>query len=264
MAFETIELTRDAAGVARLTLERAQVHNALDGRLIGELLEAARRLDAEDGVRAVVLSGAGASFCAGADLNWMKDMAASEEARQLEGSRQVARLLMALNSLSKPLIGRINGPAYGGGVGLVSVCDIAIGTPDAKFALSEVRLGLQPANIAPYLVARIGPGAARRALLNAHLIDADEALAIGLLHRVVEPDELDAAVEREVRDVLRCAPKAVAATKRLIQRVAYRDPAEVQAEAAELLAEAWRSEEGREGIAAFLEKRKPSWRPPEG
>ena len=264
MAFETIKLERDAAGVARLTLDRPEVHNAMDARLIGELLEAARRLDADEGVRAVVLSGAGASFCAGADLNWMKDMAAREEAQQLEGSRQVALLLMALNDLSKPLIGRINGPAYGGGVGLVSVCDIAIGTPGAKFALREVRLGLQPANIAPYLVARIGPGAARRAMLNAHLIDAGEALKIGLLHQVVEPGELDAAVEREVHDTLECAPSAVAATKRLIAEVAYRDPAETQAGTAERLAKAWQSAEGREGIAAFLEKRKPSWHPRSG
>ena len=260
MTFETIRLEIDEVGVARLTLNRPEIHNAMNEQLQSELLEATRRLDAEGSVRAVVLTGAGESFCAGADLNWMRSIVGRSRAERVAGSREVAELMMSLNALSKPLIGRINGPAYGGGVGLVSVCDIAIGASSAKFALTEVRLGLPPANISPYVVARMGVRAARRAFLNAHVMSAAEAVKLGLLDEVVAPAELDAAVEDEVGDVLKCAPGAVAATKRLIQHVAYRDFADSIVYTADRLADAWETEEGREGIAAFLEKRKPSWR----
>ncbi len=259
MTFETIELDIDGAGVARLTLNRPEIHNAMNAQLQVELLEAARRLDADAGVRAVVLTGAGKSFCAGADLKWMKSVLGNSRTERVAGSAEVALLMMTLNGLSKPLIGRINGPAYGGGVGLVSVCDIAIGAANAKFMLSEVRLGLLPANIAPYVVARIGVRAARRSFLNAHLIGAEEARQIGLLDEVVAGAELDAAVERELADLMRCAPGAVRATKRLIAHVAYRDFRDSAVYTADRLADAWETDEGKEGIAAFLEKRQPAW-----
>ncbi len=264
MTFETIRLDIDEMGVARLTLDRPEIHNAMNERLQKELFEAARQLDADGGVRAVVLTGEGESFCAGADLNWMKGILDRSRAERVKGSREVAEMMMALNGLSKPLIGRVNGPAYGGGVGLVSVCDIAIGASTAKFALTEVRLGLSPANISPYVVARIGVRAARRVFLNAHLFDAHEALRMGLLDEVVEPAELDAAVAREVADVLKCAPGAVATAKRLIAHVAYRDFRDSAVYTADRLADGWDSAEGQEGIAAFLEKRRPSWRPERG
>ncbi|MEE8545730.1 MAG: crotonase/enoyl-CoA hydratase family protein [Alphaproteobacteria bacterium] len=259
MTFETIELDIDDAGVARLTLNRPEIHNAMSAQLQVELLAAVRRLDADADVRAVVLTGAGESFCAGADLKWMKSVLGNSRAERVAGSAEVALLMMTLNGLSKPLIGRINGPAYGGGVGLVSVCDIAIGAANAKFMLSEVRLGLLPANIAPYVVARIGVRAARRSFLNAHLIGAEEARQIGLLDEVVAAGELDAAVERELADLMRCAPGAVRATKRLIAHVAYRDFRDSAVYTADRLADAWETDEGKEGIAAFLEKRQPAW-----
>jgi methylglutaconyl-CoA hydratase len=261
MSYETILVDIDDRGVARLTLNRPEIFNAMNDQLTREVLAAARALDADDAVRAVVLTGAGESFCAGADLNWMKSVLHLSRAERVAGSAEVADLLMGLNDISKPLIGRINGPAYGGGVGLTSVCDITIGVTTCKFVLSEVKLGLLPANISPYVVARMGVRASRRCFLNAHPIDAAEAREYGLLDKVVEPDELDEAVEREIRDLLKCAPGAVAATKRLIAHVAYRDFRDSAVYTADRLADAWETEEGQEGIAAFLEKRKAAWVP---
>lgn len=261
MSYETILVDIDKRGVARLTLNRPKIFNAMNAQLIADVLDAARKLDADGSVRAVVLTGAGDAFCAGADLNWMKGVLHLSRAERVAGSTEVAELMMTLNGLSKPLIGRINGPAHGGGVGMVSVCDIAVGASGVKFRLSEVRLGLSPANISPYVVARMGVRAARRCFLNAHLIDAAEALRCGLLDEVVEPGALDEAVEREIEDLLKCAPGAVAATKKLIAHVAYRDFRDSAVYTADRLADAWETEEGQEGIAAFLEKRKAAWVP---
>ncbi|MCX7172068.1 MAG: enoyl-CoA hydratase-related protein [Proteobacteria bacterium] len=221
--YQTLTLSVDPRGIAYLTLARPQVHNALDAQLIAELRAAVTWLESQRGVRAVVLSGQGKSFCAGGDLGWMRENMDKSRARRVAETTELALMLRAMNELPMPLIGRINGPAYGGGVGMISVCDIAIGVATASFALTEVRLGLLPANIAPYVVARIGEANARRCMLTARRITAAEAKSSGLLNEVVDAAELDAAVERELADLLQCAPGAVTATKRLIAYVGTHD-----------------------------------------
>lgn len=259
-AYETLDLEVDDRGVARLTLARPQAHNALDARLIAELRQAVEELAPRGDVRAVVLTGVGESFCAGGDLRWMQENMKKTRAERLSESAALATTLRAMNELPMPVIGRINGPAYGGGIGMISVCDIAIGVEGARFALTEVSLGLLPANIAPYVVARIGAANARRMMLTARRMTALEAKALGLLNDVVSPAELDTAVEREIADVLRCAPGAVAATKKLIAFVDSHDLPTSMVYTADRLADAWDSAEGQEGVACFFEKRTPSWR----
>lgn len=259
-AYETLGLEIDDRGVARLMLARPQAHNALDARLIAELRQAVDELASRSDVRAVVLTGVGESFCAGGDLRWMQENMKKTRAERLSESAALATMLRAMNELPMPVIGRINGPAYGGGIGMISVCDIAIGVESAKFALTEVSLGLLPANIAPYVIARIGAANARRTMLTARRMTALEAKSFGLLHEVVRPAELDAAVEREIADLLRCAPGAVAATKKLIAFVDGHDLSTSMGYTADRLADAWDSAEGQEGVACFFEKRTPPWR----
>ena len=207
-----------------------------------------------------MLSGAGKKFCAGGDLGWMRANMDKSRGQRVAESAELASMLRALNDLPLPLIGRINGPAYGGGVGMISVCDIAIGVATANFALTEVRLGLLPANIAPYVVARIGAANARRSMLTARRITADEAKSFGLLNEVVDAVDLDAAVERELADLLQCAPGAVAATKRLIAYVDTHDLPSNMLYTADRLADAWETAEGQEGVACFFDKNLPAWR----
>lgn len=265
-SYETLKLDVDERGVARLTLARPQAHNALNAQLITDLQDAVDRLaagaDAGSPARAVVLTGEGESFCAGGDLRWMQANMKNSRSERLAESASLATMLRAMNELPMPVIGRINGPAYGGGVGMISVCDIAIGVESAKFALTEVSLGLLPANIAPYVVARIGAANARRTMLTARRMTAHDAKAFGLLSEVVGDDDLDAAIERELSDLLRCAPGAVAATKKLIAFVDHHDLTTSMVYTADRLADAWDSAEGQEGVACFFEKRTPPWRKP--
>lgn len=259
MVYETLTIERDARGVARLALNRPEVHNALGGRMLDELPAAARELDADAGVRVVVLTGTGESFCAGGDLRWMQEASKLDRAGRIAASAKIAALLGALDRLAKPLVGRINGQAYGGGVGLIAVCDVAIATRDARFGLTEVRLGLLPANVGPYVVKKLGEAKAREVFFNGKLFDAAEALRLGLVSRVVEPAALDHAVEREVAHFLKCGPRAVAESKALIHHiVAHGADASID-HAMERLADAWEREESREGIEAFFAKRKPGW-----
>ena len=258
--YASLKLDVDDRGVARLTLARAQAHNALDARLIAELRQAVDELASRSDVRAVVLTGEGESFCAGGDLRWMQENMKKTRAERLSESVALATMLRAMNELPIPVIGRINGPAYGGGIGMISVCDIAIGVEGATFALTEVGLGLLPANIAPYVVARMGAANSRRTMLTARRMTALEAKSFGLLNDVVSPADLDAAVEREIADVLRCAPGAVAATKKLIAFVDSHDLSTSMVYTADRLADAWDSTEGQEGVACFFEKRTPPWR----
>ncbi|MCC5984382.1 MAG: crotonase/enoyl-CoA hydratase family protein [Rhodobacteraceae bacterium] len=259
MTFETITLETDPRGVARLTLDRTQKHNALSAQMIAELTTAARQLGADPAVRVVVLTGAGASFCAGGDLGWMRAQMAADGATRAAEARRLAAMLGALNSLPKPLIGRVQGQAFGGGVGMMAVCDVAIGVQGAKFGLTETRLGLIPATIGPYVLARMGEAMARRVFMSARLFDADEAVRLGLLARAVAPADLDAAVEAEVAPYLACAPGAVAQAKALAQRLgAGISPDAVEHSIAELVAR-WESDEAAEGIAAFFDRRKPGW-----
>ena len=253
---------RRSGAVATLRLERPEVHNAFDDTLIAGLVRCLDALGADPAVRVVVLEGAGASFSAGADLNWMRRMAAADEAANRDDALVLASLLRALDELPKPTIARVHGAAFGGGVGLVACCDIAIGVPEAKFGLTESRLGLLPAVISPYVVASIGARQARRWFATAEIFDAREALRIGLLHDVVEADALDAAVRRQVDLLLKAGPLAAASAKALVRRiVAGGDAATLDAANADLIAALRVSPEGQEGLAAFLEKRKPAWVP---
>ncbi|MBL8561762.1 MAG: crotonase/enoyl-CoA hydratase family protein [Gemmobacter sp.] len=257
--FETLTLSTDPRGVATLVLNRPDKHNTLSAQMIAELTEAARQLGADPGVRVVVLTGAGASFCAGGDLAWMKSQIDADAGTRRDGATALALMLQALDSLPKPLIGRVQGQAYGGGIGMMAVCDLCIGVPEAKFGLTETKLGLIPATISPYVVARIGAAAARRHFLSARLFDATEAHRIGLLAQVVPAADLDAAVEAEVAPFLACAPGAVAEAKALVAMLA--PPLErplIDATIDRLVAR-WESPEAAEGIAAFFGKRKPDW-----
>lgn len=259
MTYETLTLTTDLRGVATLALNRPDKHNAMNAAMIDELSQAAAALAADDAVRVVILTGTGESFCAGGDLAWMQaQMAASAEDRAA-GARRLAGALGALNALPKPVIGRVQGPAYGGGIGLMAVCDVAIGAQGARFGLTETRLGLIPATIGPYVLARMGQAMARRVFMSARLFGADEAVTLGLLARAVVPDDLDAAVEAEVMPYLACAPGAVAAAKALTLRLGGAiAPEDVEHSIAELVAR-WESDESAEGIAAFFGKHKPVW-----
>ncbi|MEL6680783.1 MAG: crotonase/enoyl-CoA hydratase family protein [Pseudomonadota bacterium] len=259
MTFETLSLDRDDRGVATLTLDRPDKHNALSRPMIDALSEAAQALGADPEVRVVVLTGAGASFCAGGDLAWMRAQMDASRAERMAEARALAEMLGALNTLPKPLIGRINGQAFGGGLGMMAVCDVAIGVTGARFGLTETRLGLIPATISPYVLARMGEGLARRVFMSARLFGAEEAVALHLLARAVAPDALDAAVEAEVVPYLTAAPGAVAAAKRLARSLGPPITPEVIESTIEALADTWETEEAREGVAAFFDKRPPGW-----
>lgn len=245
-------------GVAWITLDRPEVRNAFDDALIGRLHESFVSLDEDDSVRAVVLAGNGPAFCAGADLNWMKRMAGYGYEENIADARALAEMLAALDRMGKPTIARVHGPAFAGGTGLVAACDIAVGAPEAKFCFSEAKLGLSPATISPYVVRAIGERAARRYFLTAEVFDAEEALRIGMLS--ILTDRLDKAIERLLGHLLAGGSQAIARIKDLIHAVtsAPLDEAMI-ADTARRIAEIRVSTEGREGIAAFLEKRKPSW-----
>ena len=252
-----LQVRRDG-GVATLVLDRPGVHNAFDDRLVAELTAALDDVAADPAVRAVVLTGAGKTFSAGADLDWMRGMARATEQENLADSLKLAALMRTLAFLPKPTIARVNGSAYGGGVGLVACCDIAVGVEPAKFSLSEVRLGLVPAVISPYVVAAIGARAARRLFLTGEVFEAPEALRIGLLTHCVAPDALDEAVDRELHWLSKGGPQAQREAKALALRMAGHAPeraAAVDAENAALIARLRVSPEGQEGITAFLEKR---------
>lgn len=256
---ETIRITRDARGVATLWLARGDKHNALSRQMIDELTGAAADLGADPGVRVVVLAGEGASFCAGGDLGWMRQQMAADEATRREGARALAGMLSALNLLPKPLIARVQGNAFGGGIGMMAVSDIAIVADTARFGLTEVRLGLIPATIGPYVLARMGEDRARRVFFSARLFDAPEAVALNLAARVVAPADLDAAIEAEIAPFLQAAPGAVAAAKAQCRALGPRIDAAVIDDSIDRLVAVWEGNEAAEGIAAFFDKRKPRW-----
>jgi len=260
MTYETITLTTDPRGVARLTLNRPAKHNALNGKLIDELHRAAEQLAADTSVRVVILSGNGKSFCAGGDFNWFKVNAESDRATRIRESSKLAHMLNALNALPKPLIGRIQGSAYGGGVGMISVCDIAVGVDSARFGLTEVRLGLIPANISPHVVSRIGKANSRATMLSGALFSAEKAEKIGLLNETVAADNLDARVDEIIAEHLEAALGAVGETKRLIDFVSSHSMADNMIYTADRLADAWETDEGATGINSFLNKKLPPWR----
>jgi methylglutaconyl-CoA hydratase len=255
-----VSIARDGA-IARVTLDRAQLHNAFDESLIADLTAAFRSLGEDAAVRAVVLTGAGKSFSAGADLNWMKRASTYDEERNREDARALEFMLRTLDECPKPVIAMVNGAAIGGGVGLVAACDIALAAESAQFATSEVRLGILPAVIAPFVVRAIGPREARRWFLTAERFSAEEARRIGLVHEVVPTDQLESRTAAMVGEILKGGPEALASAKRLVQLVSMMPQGgSIRSEATVgMIAERRASVEGREGIAAFLEKRKPAW-----
>lgn len=252
----------DDDGIITLTLARPKIHNAFDDALIEALTGHLEEMAEAEHVRAVVITGEGASFSAGADLNWMRRMAAASEKDNRRDARKLAKLMRTLHRLPKPTIARINGSAFGGGVGLIACCDIAIASKDAKFGLTEVRLGLVPAAISPYVIEAIGARQARRFFLTGEIFDAEMAMRIGLVHQVTTPKHLDAAVESQIALLRAAGPTSFAEAKGLIRRVIYADlkrQRELDEDNADLIARLRVSTEGQEGLSAFLDKRKPNW-----
>ncbi|ABB33504.1 enoyl-CoA hydratase/isomerase [Geobacter metallireducens GS-15] len=260
MTTETILTQIDDRGVATLTMNRPELHNAFDDLLIAALTAELRRLEADDSVRVVILAASGRSFSAGADLSWMRRMADYTREENLTDAQVLAELMRTLATLKKPTIAQVQGAAFGGGVGLVACCDVAIASRRATFCLSEVKLGLIPAVISPYVVEALGPRAARRYFQSAEIFDAAEARGLGLVHEVTTEEELPAAVERLAATLLLNGPRAMAAAKELVARVASGpiDEAMIR-DTAERIADTRASAEGKEGLSAFLEKRKPRW-----
>lgn len=259
-AFQSITLSTDSRGVATLTLSRAAQHNALSAEMIAELTQAAAALANDPSIRVVILTGAGASFCAGGDLNWMKAQVEADRTERISQSRKLALMLKALRDLPKPLIARVNGQAYGGGVGLISICDAAIAVSDARFGLTETRLGLIPATISPYVIARIGAANAMRYFTSARIFDATEARTAGLLNAVVNAETLDDAIEAEIAPYFATAPAAVAAAKALVHAISAQLDAAIIEDTLTRLADTWETPEATEGISAFLQKRPPAWK----
>ncbi|HET8585805.1 MAG TPA: enoyl-CoA hydratase/isomerase family protein [Casimicrobiaceae bacterium] len=246
--------------IATVTLNRPEIHNAFDETLIANLTAAFVSLDDNPDIRVVVLAGAGRSFCAGADLHWMKRMSAFGREENLADANALAAMLRSLYALSKPTIARVSGAAYGGGVGLVAACDIAIAVPEATFALSEAKLGLIPATIGPYVIEAIGARQARRYFLTAERFDASEARRIGLVHEVVAADAIDARIDALIAALKAAGPTAQLECKALIRGVAHRPiDDDVIAGTAAHIAAVRASPEGREGVAAFLGKRQAAW-----
>jgi methylglutaconyl-CoA hydratase len=251
-----------AGGVGRITLNRPELRNAFDDLLISELKGAFDDMGQDASIRVVILAGNGPAFCAGADLNWMKRMAGYGFEQNLADASGLAGMLSALDRLPKPTIARVHGPVFAGGTGLVAACDIAVGTPEARMCFSEAKLGLSPATISPHVMRAIGERAARRYFLTAEVFEAAEAYRIGMLTMLVPGAALDGAVENLVGHVLAGGPQAHARIKDLIRAVALHpvDDALV-ADTARRIADIRASPEGREGIASFLDKRKPAWAP---
>ncbi len=249
-----------AQHIAVVWLAREKVRNAFNESLIGELTSAFSKLGADDEVRAIVLAGRGPAFCAGADLDWMRRMAGYTFEENRADAQRLATMLRTLYLTPKPVIARVHGDAYAGGMGLVAACDIAVAANTANFCLSETRLGLVPATISPYVIRAMGEQAARRYALTAERLDAAEALRIGFVHAVVAPEALDAAVNEILAALMQTSSSAVREAKRLVREIAPRsvDDALV-AETAERIAAIRASDDGREGVRAFLDKRKPRW-----
>lgn len=255
-----LEIEIDARGVATVTMTDTDRHNALSEPMMDALSDMAATVGQNPDVRAVILTGAGKSFCAGGDLAWMRAQFEKGEAAKEAAARKLADMLQALDRMPKPLIGRINGQAFGGGLGLMSICDVAIGLSGAKFGFTETRLGLTPATISPYVVARMGAAKARRVFMSARVFDGDEAVRLNLLAEAVDDlATLDDRVQHEVEPYLSCAPGAVADAKALIHALSRQIDDTVIAHTVAALSERWADSEAQEGINAFFERRKPQW-----
>ncbi len=259
MNYETISILIDDRGVAYVRLNVPEKRNAMSARMIAELTDLTSRAGQGGEMRVMVLGAEGPVFCAGGDLNWMRQQIDSDREGRMREARKLAHMLRALNEMPVPLIGRIHGSAFGGGVGLMCVCDHVIAAETAEFGLTETRLGIIPATIGPYVLARLGEGMARRIFMSARIFPAGEAREIGLVGETVPVDRIDEAVERHVRPYLSVAPGAVGAAKAFARSLgAPIDDAIIEASIGQL-ADIWETEEAREGIDAFLQKRPPRW-----
>ena len=259
MTYETIDIRTDERGVAYVTLDMAEKRNALAAAMIAELTDMAATVGAARETRAIVLAGAGKVFCAGGDLAWMKQQIASDRAGRMREARKLAEMLNALNEMPTPMIARVHGGAFGGGVGMACVADVAVAAETAKFGLTETRLGLIPATIGPYVLARMGEGRARRVFMSARIFQAAEAAELGLVARVVSETDLDAAVEAEVAPYLSVAPGAVGRAKSLARMLGPRIDRDIIDATIERLADSWEDPEATAGIDAFFGKTTPPW-----
>lgn len=252
MLYNTIEVIVDTRGIATLTLARPEKHNAMNSQMMAEITAATQALGADDKVRAVILAAQGKSFCAGADLNWMRAQAAQDRAGKITEARLLANMLAGLNALPKPLIGRVEGNAYGGGIGMMAVCDIVVAVKGARFALTETKLGLIPATIGPFVLRRLSETYARQVFFTAKSFDTDLALRAGLVSSVCAADEMDAAIEAEIKPILKTAPGAVAQAKALLQQMQGRDVENDIELTVNALADRWETDEAQQRIAAFF------------
>ena len=259
-SFDTLDLRSDDNGVVTVTLNRPDMRNAMSAQMIAELREMAATVGADRRNRAIVLRGAGPVFCAGGDLRWMQDQIRADRATRMAEAGKLAAMLRALNEMPCPLIGALHGVALGGAIGLACVCDVVLAVPDCRFGFTETRLGLIPATIAPYVIARMGEGPARRVFMSARVFGATEAQALGLVSRIVAPEDLEAAIVAETEPYLKASPAAVGAAKALARSLGPVIDDAVIAASIERLADTWETPDAAEGIAAFLEKRAPDWR----
>jgi len=256
--FETIKYEAQDR-VATITFNRPEVRNAFNWKMVEELFAVFKEMNKSGDIRVVVLTGEGTCFCAGADLNWMKDVMTKSFEFNYKESLRLAELFYLIYSLPKPVVGRINGPAIGGGTGFVSVCDIAVASTKAKFSFSEVRIGLVPSDISPFMLRKCGEGSIREYFLTGRRLNAEDALRIGLVNKVVEEEQLDTETQRIVNELLKGSPNALRVCKDLLEKVPLQPFDKVREFTAETLANLRKSKEAQEGMEAFLEKRKPEW-----
>jgi methylglutaconyl-CoA hydratase len=257
MTWRTLDVSTDDRGVMQLTLNTPERRNILSPQMIAELTELAGTLDQ---VRAVVLSGAGPTFCAGGDLAWMHAQILADRPQRLREARKLAEMLQALNTLPVPLIGRLHVGAFGGGVGLACVCDVVLASPETKFGMTETRLGIIPATIGPYVIARMGEGRARRVFMSGRIFDAAEAETLGIVSRVVAPEAMAAAIDAEVLPYLSAAPASAKAAKSFARALGPRIDGDVIEKSVHQLVTIWESPEARIGVEAFLKKEEPPWK----
>ena len=257
--YKTLELKTEA-NVLAVALNRPEVHNAFNEIMIDELLDVFNALEGREDIRSVILTGTGKTFCAGADVSMMKAAAGYSHEQNVAEAQSIYELMLAVNSCPKPVIGRINGSALGGGAGLVSCCDIVVAIDTASFSFSETRLGLVPAVISPFVIAKIGSSNARELFLTGERFNADRAQAIGLVNQLAQESTVDDIVSERIGQLHKAAPQAQATAKELICSVAGHDPSDLREQLSELIAVRRASEEGKEGMNAFLEKRTPNWR----
>lgn len=258
MAYTTITYDK-SLHIARVSFCRPEIHNAFNSTVISEMSDVFEKINADDSIRVVLLTGEGKSFCAGADLNWMKAVVDQSYEQNLTESNALADLFYQMYTCPRPIVGRINGAAIGGGTGFVAVCDIAIAAKSAKFSFSEVKIGVVPACIGPYVIRKIGEGKARELFITGERMRATRALEVGLVNKVVDDDRLDDEVDNLVDSILSSGPNAIAMAKQLVSTVPMMTPEQFKPYTAEMIARLRISEEGQEGMNAFLNKRRPSW-----